>query len=66
MDLMRASMRLMRPILLCTALGWSASALAFDSFQVKELRVEGLERISLGTIYNYLPIKVGDPGCISG
>lgn len=53
-------MRLMRPLLFCAALGWSASSLAFDAFQVKELRVEGLERISLGTVYNYLPLKVGD------
>ena len=57
---MRASIGLMRPFLLCAALGLSASTLAFDSFKVKELRVEGLERISLGTVYNYLPVKVGD------
>lgn len=53
-------MRLMRPFLLCAVLGWSASTQAFDSFLIKELRVEGLERISLGTVYNYLPVKVGD------
>lgn len=57
---MRTSMRLMRPIVLCAALGWGASSQAFDAFQIKELRVEGLERISLGTVYNYLPVKVGD------
>lgn len=57
---MRSSMRLMRPLLLCAVLGWSASTQAFDSFRVKALRVEGLERIAVGTVYNYLPVKVGD------
>ncbi|MDH5649296.1 MAG: outer membrane protein assembly factor BamA [Gammaproteobacteria bacterium] len=27
---------------------------------VKDIRVEGLSRISAGTVFNYLPIKVGD------
>jgi len=33
---------------------------AIESFLVKDIRVEGLQRISPGTIFNYLPIKVGD------
>lgn len=36
------------------------SARAFEAFQVTDIRVEGLERISPGTVFNYLPIKVGD------
>jgi outer membrane protein insertion porin family len=35
--------------------GW-----AMESFVVKDIRVEGLQRISAGTVFNYLPIKVGD------
>ena len=31
-----------------------------ESFTVKAIRVRGLQRISLGTVLNYLPIKVGD------
>ncbi|NJD05757.1 MAG: outer membrane protein assembly factor BamA [Methylococcaceae bacterium] len=31
-----------------------------DSFTVEEIRVEGLQRISTGTVFNYLPVKVGD------
>ena len=31
-----------------------------ESFVVKDIRVEGLQRISAGTVFNYLPIKVGD------
>jgi outer membrane protein insertion porin family len=38
----------------------SSSALAQDSFVVRDMRVEGLRRISEGTVFNYLPINVGD------
>jgi outer membrane protein insertion porin family len=33
---------------------------ALDSFVIKDIRVEGVQRISAGTVFNYLPIKVGD------
>ena len=36
-----------------------AAALAED-FVVRDMRVEGLQRISEGTVFNYLPINVGD------
>ncbi|MDH5394872.1 MAG: outer membrane protein assembly factor BamA [Gammaproteobacteria bacterium] len=36
------------------------SAFAFESFQVKDIKLEGLQRISIGTVFNYLPIKPGD------
>ena len=31
-----------------------------EPFIVEDIRVEGLERINPGTVFNYLPIKVGD------
>ena len=31
-----------------------------EDIVVKDIRVEGLTRISAGTVFNYLPIKVGD------
>ncbi len=31
-----------------------------ESFVVRDMRVEGLQRISEGTVFNYLPINVGD------
>ncbi|NOR40017.1 MAG: outer membrane protein assembly factor BamA, partial [Gammaproteobacteria bacterium] len=37
----------------------SGVAQAFESFKVLDIRVEGLQRISAGTVFNYLPIKVG-------
>jgi outer membrane protein insertion porin family len=33
---------------------------AIDTFVVEDIRVEGLQRISTGTVFNYLPVKVGD------
>jgi outer membrane protein insertion porin family len=37
-----------------------AQAVAGDEFVVRDMRVEGLQRISEGTVFNYLPINVGD------
>jgi len=33
---------------------------AVEDFLVQDIRVEGLQRIAPGTVFNYLPIKVGD------
>lgn len=38
----------------------SVSALAFDPFVVKDIRVEGLQRTEAGTVFSYLPVKVGE------
>ena len=35
-------------------------AWAQANFVVRDMRVEGLQRISEGTVYNYLPIAIGD------
>jgi outer membrane protein insertion porin family len=44
-------------LLLTGALPLSAQA---STFVVKDIRVEGLQRIAAGTVFSYLPIKVGD------
>jgi outer membrane protein insertion porin family len=36
------------------------AALAFEPFIVRDIRVEGVQRTDAGTVFNYLPIKVGD------
>ena len=36
------------------------SALAVSAFNIEKIEVEGLQRISTGTVFNYLPIKIGD------
>lgn len=35
-------------------------ALAFEPFVVKKIEVDGLQRISTGTVFNYLPIEIGE------
>jgi outer membrane protein insertion porin family len=36
------------------------AAMSADDFVVRDMRVEGLQRISEGTVFNYLPINIGD------
>ncbi|HFC53277.1 MAG TPA: outer membrane protein assembly factor BamA [Gammaproteobacteria bacterium] len=36
------------------------AAAAFEPFLVRDIRVEGLQRITEGTVYSYLPLKAGD------
>ena len=38
----------------------SSSVKAADSFIVENIQVNGLQRISAGTVYNYLPVTVGE------
>jgi outer membrane protein insertion porin family len=38
----------------------SSPSLAFEPFQVTDIRVEGIQRTEPGTVFSYLPIKVGD------
>lgn len=38
----------------------SLPALAFEPFKVKDIRVEGIQRTEPGTVFSYLPIKVGE------
>ncbi len=35
-------------------------AAAFDPFVVSDIRVEGIQRIEAGTVFSYLPVKVGE------
>jgi len=38
----------------------SGSVLAFQPFVVKDIRVEGAQRTEAGTVFNYLPVRVGE------
>jgi outer membrane protein insertion porin family len=38
----------------------SANVMAFEPFVVSDIRIEGLSRITAGTVYNYLPVNKGD------
>ena len=44
--------------LLCAL--FSSAAWAFQPFVVKDIRIEGIQRTEAGTVFSYLPVKVGD------
>jgi outer membrane protein insertion porin family len=46
--------------LLCLALLAGAGALRAESFVVEDIRLQGLQRVSAGTVFNQLPLSVGD------
>ncbi|MHB9117056.1 MAG: outer membrane protein assembly factor BamA [Burkholderiales bacterium] len=39
---------------------YSSAANAMEPFVVKDIRVEGIQRTEAGTVFSYLPVKVGD------
>ena len=46
---------------LAALLAWPVTGYsATESFVVRDMRVEGLQRISEGTVFNYLPVNPGD------
>ncbi|SDY00973.1 outer membrane protein insertion porin family [Allochromatium warmingii] len=49
-----------RALLLGTLMLSVPTAARAEVFQVSDIRVEGLRRIAPGTVFNYLPIQVGD------
>jgi outer membrane protein insertion porin family len=50
--------------LLRTALGLilavALPAVAIEPFVIKDIRIEGIQRTEAGTVFSYLPVKVGD------
>ena len=38
----------------------TGQALAVDPFTIKDIRVEGIQRTEAGTVFGYLPVRVGD------
>jgi len=53
----------MRTVALFVALvllAFSPLSRAFDAFVIEDIRIEGSQRITPGTIFNYLPLQVGD------
>lgn len=38
----------------------AATATAIDPFVIRDIRVEGIQRTEAGTVFGYLPVKVGD------
>ena len=49
-----------KTLLIAVLFAYSGLALAFDPFKVRDIRVEGIQRIEPGTVFSYLPVKPGD------
>ena len=50
-----------RVLLILLVCLWSLAGMAQqDDMVVRDIRVEGLQRISEGTVFNYLPVNIGD------
>jgi len=43
-----------------TLLAWSVQVAAANGFVVGAIKVSGLQRVSVGTVLNYLPVQVGE------
>ena len=52
-------MHLLRVGILALAIS-SLPAQAIEPFVIKDIRVEGIQRTEAGTVFSYLPVKVGD------
>ena len=51
----------LRPLVVFGALSvYTSAVLAIDPFPVRDIRVEGLQRVEAGTIFASLPVRVGD------
>jgi outer membrane protein insertion porin family len=53
-------MRFLARLILLLSIGLSLHVYAADSFIVKDIRVEGLQRVEPGTVFSYLSVQVGD------
>src|SRR6516164_4224846 len=53
-------LRALPALIAALAASAAAPALAFEPFVIKDIRVEGVQRTEAGTVFSYLPVKVGD------
>ncbi len=51
---------LRRPMAALVLFGSIQPAWSFEPFVVEDIQVEGLQRISVGTVFNYLPVEQGE------
>lgn len=50
----------LKSILLLVSGLYASSAFALEPFVIKDIRVEGIQRTEAGTVFTYLPVKVGE------
>jgi outer membrane protein insertion porin family len=56
----RSVTRFVAQVTLIVAAGLCINVQAADSFVIKDIRIEGLQRVEPGTVFSYLPVQVGD------
>lgn len=56
---LRTGLHLLRTLLAATLTLFGSLAHAFDPFTIRDIRVEGVQRIDPGTVFSYLPVRVG-------
>ena len=56
----RSAIRFIAQVALIIAAGICVNAHAADPFVVKDIRIEGLQRVEPGTVFSYLPVQVGE------
>ena len=50
----------MKKLFLCFLAFFSFTATAFDEFLITDIRIVGLQRVSIGSIFTAIPVNVGD------
>jgi len=56
----KVSNKLILGVCCSTLLTWSVQTMADDGFIVRGIKVTGLQRVSTGTVLNYIPVQVGE------
>ena len=56
----KVSNKLILGVCCSTLLAWSAQTIAESGFVVRGIKVTGLQRVSTGTVLNYIPVQVGE------
>lgn len=56
----KVSNKLILGVCCSTLLTWSIQTMAADGFIVRGIKVTGLQRVSTGTVLNYIPVQIGE------
>lgn len=56
----KVSNKLILGVCCSTLLAWSTPSFSSSNFVVKGIKVTGLQRVSTGTVLNYIPVQVGE------
>ena len=56
----RVVTRFVAQVALILAASFCVNAQTSNSFVIKDIRIEGLQRVEPGTVFSYLPVQVGD------